>query len=58
MGQGTLKGKVSLYHQPPVLPVWISLFCKKIVSYHAADFKQVKQDVNCTVILLPLVFPG
>ncbi len=27
-GQGILKGEVSLYHWPPVLLVWISLFCK------------------------------
>ncbi len=30
--QGILKGKVSLYHWPPVWPVWISLFCKKKMS--------------------------
>ena len=30
----------------------------KIVSYHTADSKPVKQEVNCTVILPPLVFPG
>ncbi len=26
--QGILKGEVSLYHWPPVLLVWISIFCK------------------------------
>jgi hypothetical protein len=29
----------------------------KIVSCHTADSKPVKQEVNCTVILPPLVFP-
>jgi hypothetical protein len=29
----------------------------KIVSCQTADFKPVKQEVNSTVILLPLVFP-
>ncbi len=29
----------------------------KIVSSHTADFKPVKQEVNSTVILPPLVFP-
>ncbi len=59
--QGIIKGEVSLYHWPPVGLVWISLFCKlkqKNVSCHTADSKPIKQEVNCTVILLPLVFPG
>ncbi len=30
----------------------------KIVSCHTADSKTVKQEVNDTVILPPLVFPG
>jgi hypothetical protein len=30
----------------------------KIVISHTADFKQVKQEVNGTVILPPLVFPA
>ncbi len=30
----------------------------KIVSYHSADSKPVKQEVNGTVILPPLVFPS
>jgi hypothetical protein len=30
----------------------------KIVSRHTADFKPVKQEVNSTAILPPLVFPG
>jgi hypothetical protein len=29
----------------------------KIVSSHTADSKPVKQEVNCTMILPPLVFP-
>ncbi len=32
-------------------------FAKKIVSCHTADSKPVKQEVNGTVILPPLVFP-
>ncbi len=31
---------------------------KKIVSCHTAETKPVKQEVNGTVILPPLVFPG
>jgi hypothetical protein len=31
---------------------------KKIVSCHTADSKPVKQEVNGTVILPPLGFPG
>ncbi len=30
----------------------------KIVSCHTADSKPVKQEVNSTVILPPLVFPN
>jgi hypothetical protein len=30
----------------------------KIVSCHTADSKPVKQEVNGTMILPPLVFPG
>jgi hypothetical protein len=30
----------------------------KIVSCHTADSKPVKQEVNCTMILPPLVFPA
>ncbi len=39
---------------------WFALVCsaKKIVSSHTADSKPVKQEVNSTVILPPLVFPG
>ncbi len=29
-----------------------------MVSYHTADSKRVKQEVNRTVILPPLVFPA
>ncbi len=57
--QGILKGEVSLYHWPPVWLVWISLFLKiktKIVCCHTADSKPVKQEVDGTVILPPLVF--
>jgi hypothetical protein len=40
---------------------WFGLFCfanKKIVNCHTADSKPVKQEINGTVILPPLVFPG
>jgi hypothetical protein len=47
-------GEVSLHCWPPV---WVSLFCKKNVSCHTADSKPVKQEVDSTVILPPLVFP-
>ncbi len=30
----------------------------KIVRYRTADSKPVKQEVNSTVVLPPLVFPG
>jgi hypothetical protein len=30
----------------------------KIVSYHTADSKPVKREVNSTLIFPPLVFPG
>jgi hypothetical protein len=36
----------------------VSQINTKIVSCHTADSKPVKQEVNCTVILPPLVFPG
>ncbi len=41
---------------------WFGLDClqikTKIVSCHTADSKPVKQEVNSTVILPPLAFPG
>ncbi len=39
---------------------WFGLVCfaKKIVSCHTADSKPVKQEVNSTAILPPLVFPA
>jgi hypothetical protein len=57
--QGILKGEVSI----DLLFDWFRLVCfadknKKIVSCQTADSKPVKQDVNRTVILPPLVFPG
>jgi hypothetical protein len=36
----------------------VSQIKTKIVSCHTANSKPVKQEVNCTVILPPLVFPG
>jgi hypothetical protein len=44
-----------------LLFVWFGLVSfanKKNVGCHAADSKPVKQEVNSTVILPPLVFPG
>jgi len=42
---------------------WFGLVCfanknKKTVGSHIADSKPVKQEVNSTVLLPPLVFPG
>jgi hypothetical protein len=38
---------------------WIVLQIKtKIASFHTTDSKPVKQEVNGTVILSPLVFPA
>jgi hypothetical protein len=59
--QGMLKVGVSLYHWPPVWLVWISLFCKQKQKLSVAMQlipKPVKQEVNGTVILTPLAFPG
>ncbi len=36
----------------------VSQIKTKIVSCHTADSNSVKQEVNGTVILPPLVFPG
>ncbi len=48
LGQGIIKREVSLYRWPPVWLVWISLLQIKtqIVSFHTADSKPVKQEVN------------
>ncbi len=53
--QGILKGK---YHLTvDLLFDWFGLVCfannKKIATCHTADSKQVKQEVNSTVILPP-----
>jgi hypothetical protein len=58
--QGILKGK---YHCSIDLRFdWFRLVCfankMRIASYHRADSKRVKQEVNGTVILPPLVFPA
>jgi hypothetical protein len=41
---------------------WFGLVCyankNKIVSCPTADYKPFKQEINGTVILPPLVFPG
>jgi len=55
--QGILKGECTI----DLLFDWFGLvyFANKnnIVSCHRADSKPVKQEVNSTVILSPLVFP-
>jgi hypothetical protein len=60
--QGIVKGEVSLYYTVDLLFDWFGLVCfakkQKFVSCHAADSKPVKQEVNGTVILPPLVFPA
>jgi hypothetical protein len=40
------------------LDLYVLQIKTKIVSCHTADFKPVKQEVNGTLILPPLVFPG
>ncbi len=57
---GILKGK---YHCTiDLLFDWFGLVCfankTKIVCSHTADSKPVKQEVNCTMILPPFVFPA
>jgi hypothetical protein len=53
-----------MYHcTVDLLFYWFGQVCfgnknKKIVSCHTADSKLVKQEVNGTVILPPLVFPA
>ncbi len=53
LDQGILKGEVSLYHWPPVQLVWNQLY--DIWQY--MFLFAVKQEVNNTVILPPLVLP-
>jgi hypothetical protein len=58
---GILKGEVSLVPLTSCLTGLDQSVLQietKIVSSHAADSKPVKQEVNGTVILPPLVFPG
>ncbi len=60
LGAGNTKGK---YHCTiDLLFDWFGLVCfankAKIVSCHTAESKPVKQEVNGTVILPPLVFPA
>ncbi len=59
--QGILKGgsiSVLLTSCLTVLDWSVLQMKTKIVSCHTADSKLVKQEVNGTVILPPLVFPG
>jgi hypothetical protein len=56
--QGILNGKVSLYHEPPVDYGISCMTTDNFVFICKTDqSKLVKQEVNSTVILLPLVFP-
>ncbi len=55
--QGILKGGNTV----DLMFDWFGLVClanKKIVSCHTTDYKPVKQEVNGTVMLPPLVFPA
>jgi hypothetical protein len=58
--QGIIKGKYQC--TVDLLFDWFGLVCfeikTKIVNCYTADSKPVKQEVNGTVILPPLVFPG
>ncbi len=59
--QGILKGEVSLYCWPPVWLVWNQLYNNWQFLFLFAkqtNPKPVKHEVNITVILPPLVFPG
>ncbi len=61
IGQGILKGRsitVPLTSCLTGLDYSILQIKTKIVSCHTADSKLVKQEVNSTVIVPPLVFPG
>ncbi len=56
--QGTLKGEVSLYCWSPVWLVWNQLFNNWQFLFLFAKTEYSKQEVNCTVILPPVVFPA
>jgi hypothetical protein len=56
--QGILKGEVSLTSCLTGLDQSVLQIKTKIVSCHTADSKPIKQEVNGTVILPPLVFPA
>jgi hypothetical protein len=61
IGQGILKERsitVPLTSCLTGLDYSILQIKTKIVSCHTADSKLVKQEVNSTVIVPPLVFPG
>jgi hypothetical protein len=59
---GNTKGKGKYHCTVDLLFDWLGLVCfqikTKIVSCHTAESKPVKQKVNGTVILPPLVFPA
>ncbi len=59
--QGILKGEVSLYRWPPIRLVGNQLYdtWQFFFFIYKTDWsKPVKQEVNGTVILPPLAFPG
>ena len=61
LNQGILKGgsiTVPLTSRLTGLDESVLQIKTKIVSCHTADSKPVKQEVNSTVILPPLVFPA
>ncbi len=56
--QGILNGEVSLYHWPPV---WFGISCMTtdiFLNCKTDQSKTIKREVNGTVILPHLVFPG
>ncbi len=57
-GQEILKGEVPLTSCLTGLDLSVLQIKTKMVSCHTADSKPVKQEVNGTVILPPLVFSG
>jgi hypothetical protein len=58
LGQGILKREVPLTSCLTGLDYTVLQIKTKIVSCHTANSKPVKQEVNGTVILPLLVFPG
>jgi hypothetical protein len=60
MAGNTKRGSITVLLTSCLIGLYqsVSQIKTKIVSCHTADSKPVKQEVNGTVILPPLVFPG